>query len=100
MLWSNALERSGGDLIVSVTMPSLEVGTVGGGTHLKPQASMLDLLGVKTPNRKHPGTNSQKLARIIATAVLAGEISLCSSLSSDDLVRSHLELNRKERKDE
>lgn len=94
MLSSNEYDRSGGDLIVSVAMPSLEVGTVGGGTHLKPQASMLDLLGVQDP-RECPEANSQKLARIIAAAVLAGEISLCSALSSDDLVQSHLELNRK-----
>ena len=32
------LEPSGdGDLHISCTMPSIEVGTVGGGTHLKPQ---------------------------------------------------------------
>jgi hydroxymethylglutaryl-CoA reductase (NADPH) len=56
---------------------------------------MLDLLGVRGPNDEAPGGNAQQLARIIATAVLAGEISLCSALASDDLVRSHLALNRK-----
>ena len=35
------------DLYVSCTMPSLEVGTVGGGTTLSGQASCLSLLGVK-----------------------------------------------------
>lgn len=37
----------GEDLYLSCTMPSIEVGTVGGGTVLPPQASCLDMLGVK-----------------------------------------------------
>lgn len=36
-----------GDLHVSCTLPSLEVGTVGGGTALAAQAACLDILGVK-----------------------------------------------------
>lgn len=35
------------DLYISCTMPSIEVGTVGGGTVLPPQASCLEMLGVK-----------------------------------------------------
>ncbi|KAF9572948.1 3-hydroxy-3-methylglutaryl-coenzyme A (HMG-CoA) reductase isozyme, partial [Lunasporangiospora selenospora] len=37
--------NNGQDLLISCTMPSIEVGTLGGGTALPPQASMLDLLG-------------------------------------------------------
>lgn len=37
----------GEDLHVTVTLPSLEVGTVGGGTSLPPQAAALSMLGVK-----------------------------------------------------
>lgn len=37
----------GEDLHITVTMPSLEVGTVGGGTSLQPQASCLSMLNVK-----------------------------------------------------
>ena len=37
----------GEDLHITVTMPSLEVGTVGGGTSLHPQASCLNMLNVK-----------------------------------------------------
>ena len=38
--------NDGEDLLVSVSMPSVEVGTVGGGTGLPPQRSMLELLGI------------------------------------------------------
>lgn len=35
------------DLLISCTMPCIEVGTIGGGTVLPPQAACLDMLGVK-----------------------------------------------------
>ena len=71
-----------GDLHISVTMPSIEVGTIGGGTILEPQAAMLDMLGVRGPHPTMPGSNAQKLARIVAAAVLAGELSLCAALAA------------------
>ena len=39
--------EDGKDLYVSCTMPSIEIGTVGGGTVLPPQAACLDMLGVR-----------------------------------------------------
>jgi hydroxymethylglutaryl-CoA reductase (NADPH) len=71
-----------GDLRISVTMPSVEVGTIGGGTILEPQAAMLDMLGVRGPHPTSPGSNAQKLARVVAAAVLAGELSLCAALAA------------------
>jgi hydroxymethylglutaryl-CoA reductase (NADPH) len=38
---------SNGDLHVSVTMPAIEVGTIGGGTGLPAQSGLLSLMGVK-----------------------------------------------------
>jgi hypothetical protein len=61
-------------------MPSIEVGTIGGGTVLEPQSAMLDLLGVRGAHPTNPGDNARKLARIVAAGVLAGELSLCSAL--------------------
>ncbi|PSK33981.1 hydroxymethylglutaryl-CoA reductase (NADPH) [Elsinoe australis] len=73
-----------GSLLATVTMPSVEVGTVGGGTHLPAQSAMLDMLGCR--RRGLPdGENASNLARIVAAAVLAGELSLCSALASGDL---------------
>lgn len=75
-------------------MPSIEVGTIGGGTILEPQGAMLDLLGVRGAHPTHPGDNARMLARIIASAVLAGELSLCSALAAGHLVKSHMAHNR------
>lgn len=75
-------------------MPSIEVGTLGGGTILEPQGAMLDLLGVKGPHPTNPGDNARQLSRIIAAAVLAGELSLCSALAAGHLVQAHMSHNR------
>lgn len=83
-----------GDLRISVSMPSIEVGTIGGGTILEPQAAMLDLLGVRGPNPTEPGSNARQLARIVACAVMAGELSLCAALAAGHLVQSHMAHNR------
>ena len=83
-----------GNLQISVSMPCIEVGTIGGGTILEPQQAMLDLLGVKGAHISNPGENARKLARIIAASVLAGELSLCSALAAGHLVRAHMAHNR------
>jgi len=75
-------------------MPCIEVGTIGGGTILEPQAAMLDLLGVRGSHPTNPGDNARRLARIVAAAVLAGELSLCSALQAGHLVKSHMAHNR------
>ncbi|XP_048522173.1 3-hydroxy-3-methylglutaryl-coenzyme A reductase [Dendroctonus ponderosae] len=84
----------GEDLLISCTMPSLEIGTVGGGTILPAQSSCLELLGVKGPHMANPGDNAKQLARIVCGAVLAGELSLMAALASGQLVKSHLRFNR------
>ena len=83
-----------GNLQISVSMPCIEVGTIGGGTILEPQQAMLDLLGVKGPHPTNPGDNARQLARIIAASVLAGELSLCSALAAGHLVKAHMAHNR------
>jgi hydroxymethylglutaryl-CoA reductase (NADPH) len=75
-------------------MPSIEVGTIGGGTILEAQSAMLDLLGVKGAHPTTPGDNARQLARIIAAGVLAGELSLCSALAAGHLVKAHMAHNR------
>ena len=55
---------------VAVTLPSLPVGTVGGGTAVDTQQECLKLLGVAGSGTP-PGTNAKKLAEIIGTGVLA-----------------------------
>ncbi|KAF4999662.1 hypothetical protein FGRMN_2311 [Fusarium graminum] len=88
------MKNLNGALQISVSMPSLEVGTLGGGTILEPQSAMLDLLGVRGSHPTNPGDNARRLARIIGAAVLAGELSLCSALAAGHLVRAHMQHNR------
>uniref|UniRef100_A0A5B6Z6H7 3-hydroxy-3-methylglutaryl coenzyme A reductase n=1 Tax=Davidia involucrata TaxID=16924 RepID=A0A5B6Z6H7_DAVIN len=86
--------NGGKDLHVSVTMPSIEVGTVGGGTQLASQSACLNLLGVKGASKEAPGSNSRLLATIVAGSVLAGELSLMSAIAAGQLVNSHMKYNR------
>lgn len=79
-------------------MPSIEVGTIGGGTVLEPQSAMLDLLGVRGAHPVNPGDNARRLARIVAASVLAGELSLCSALAAGHLVKAHMAHNRSQGK--
>jgi len=83
-----------GHLQISVSMPSIEVGTLGGGTILEAQSAMLDLLGVRGSHPTNPGDNARRLARIVGAAVLAGELSLCSALAAGHLVQAHMAHNR------
>lgn len=82
------------DLLVTVSMPSIEVGTVGGGTILSPQRGLLEMLGVAGSSKDVPGANAQRLARIIAAAVMAGELSLMAALSAGHLIQAHMKHNR------
>ncbi len=78
-------------LYVSIYLPDLMVGTVGGGTGLGTQKEALSILGISGGN---DGKNAQKFAEIVAGAVLAGEISLLASLSEGTLARAHMKLAR------
>ncbi|XP_059291947.1 3-hydroxy-3-methylglutaryl coenzyme A reductase 1 [Lycium ferocissimum] len=89
--------NDGKDLHISVTMPCIEVGTVGGGTQLASQSACLNLLGVKGACREAPASNSRLLAAIVAGSVLAGELSLMSAIASGQLVKSHMKYNRSSR---
>jgi hydroxymethylglutaryl-CoA reductase (NADPH) len=78
---------------VAVTLPSLPVGTVGGGTSVDTQQECLKLLGVAGSGTP-PGTNAKKLAEIIGAGVLAGELSLIGALAAQHLARAHQQLGR------
>ncbi|AAL64009.1 3-hydroxy-3-methylglutaryl-coenzyme A reductase (HMG-CoA reductase) [Pyrobaculum aerophilum str. IM2] len=80
-------------LYISVFLPSLEVGTVGGGTGLPTQREALELLGVAGSGNP-PGVNALKFAEIIAAAVLAGELNLLIALARNELASAHKKLGR------
>ncbi len=89
--WTELTEEE--DLYISVTLPSLEVGTVGGGTRLPTQREALAMMGV-AGGGDPPGSNAGKLAEIIASAVLAGELSLLAALAAGHLAEAHKRLGR------
>ena len=78
---------------VAVTLPSLPVGTVGGGTGVDTQQECLKLLGVAGSGTP-PGAHAKKFAEIIGAAVLAGELSLLGALAAQHLARAHQQLGR------
>jgi hydroxymethylglutaryl-CoA reductase (NADPH) len=83
----------GDELYASVSMPSLPVGTVGGGTSIKTQhecLSIMDVAGGGNP----PGAHAKKFAEIICCAVLAGELSLIAAHAARHLARAHATLGR------
>ena len=82
-----------GDLYCSVSLASLEVGTVGGGTKLPTQSEALDILGVRGGGDP-AGSNADALAEAIAVAALAGELSLLAALGSRHLSSAHESLGR------
>lgn len=74
-----------GSLYISVNIPSILVGTLGGGTQLTTQKEARSIMKV---------TTSQALAELIGAGVLAGELSLLASLSAGTLASSHKRLGR------
>ena len=74
-----------GDLYVSVYLPAVMIGTVGGGTKLKTKQEAQSIIGAK---------NSIELAEVLGGAVLAGEISLLASLAEGTLAKTHQKLGR------
>jgi hydroxymethylglutaryl-CoA reductase (NADPH) len=72
-----------GDLYASVTLPSLTVATIGGGTGLGTARECLSLLQCVGAGC------ALKLAEIITAAVLAGELSIGAAIISDEFVAAH-----------
>ncbi len=77
-----------GDLYISITVPSLIVATHGGGTGLPTQNECLQILGCVGKGKV------RKLAEIVTSVVLAGELSLAAAISSLDWVSSHEQYGR------
>jgi hydroxymethylglutaryl-CoA reductase (NADPH) len=77
-----------GDLVASVTLPSLTVATVGGGTGRATARACLEMLGCAGDG------GAVKLAEIAAAPLLAGELSFGAAVAGGELVRAHEEYGR------
>lgn len=82
-------ERKSDGLSVSVTLPGVMVGTVGGGTGLPTQNACLQVLGCVGEH------GAAKMAEIVAATVLAAEISIAASMAADDFASAHATYGRK-----
>jgi hydroxymethylglutaryl-CoA reductase (NADPH) len=71
-------------LNISLTLPCLEIGTIGGGTTLETQRNCINIIG--------PSQN--EIIEALSITIIAGELSLMSSLCKGDLVKAHMNLNR------
>ena len=80
-----------GDLYVSVTLPNLIVGTVGGGTFLPTARESLALLGCTGPG------SAAKFAEICAVVALAGELAVVGAMASGAFADAHASGGRKGR---
>jgi len=78
-----------GDLYVSIILPNLVVGTVGGGTHLPTQRESLEIMDCFGQGK------SKKFAEICAATVLAGEISIAAAICAGHFTQAHKKYGRK-----
>lgn len=71
------------DLYVAITLPSLVVGTVGGGTSLPTQHECLQILQCSGKG------SARKFAEICGAVALAGELSIAAALASGHFSKAH-----------
>lgn len=72
-----------GGLFASVTLASLTIATVGGGTALGTSRECLEMLGCFGAGK------ARKLAEIAAATLLAGELSIAGAIASGEMVAAH-----------
>ena len=77
-----------GDLYISVRMPAVEIGTVGGGTKLPAQSEALSMIDCKGAGK------ALKFAELVAVTVLAGELSTLGAQAAGHLGKAHADLGR------
>lgn len=76
------------ELYVSVTLPNLIVGSIGGGTKLPSQQAGLQIMGLAGAG------HARALAEVAAALCLAGEISIVGAICAGEFTRAHLRLAR------
>ena len=82
------MQAAPGGLHVSMTLPSLIVGTVGGGTHLPRQQELLELMGCAGSG------GVDRLAEIIAGFSLALDLSTLAAVAGGQFAAAHERMGR------
>jgi hydroxymethylglutaryl-CoA reductase (NADPH) len=82
------MERREGGVFVSVTLPNVLVGSVGGGTSLPSQTAGLNITGLKGEGK------AAALAELVGAICLCGEISIVAAIAAGQFTRAHHKLAR------
>ena len=82
------MEKTDGGLYLSLSWPTLVVGTVGGGTHLPVATKILELMGCKGAGKV------ERFAKLIAGFALSLEISTLAAIVSGQFARAHQKMGR------
>ncbi len=82
------MEPTAAGLLVTVTLPNLLVGTVGGGTRLPSQAACLDVVDLRGPGK------AAALAEVAAALCLCGKLSLTAAVAGGQFGSAHKRLAR------
>ncbi len=82
------LEKAGDGLYVSLNLPALVIGTIGGGTHLQKQRESLELM------RCFGSRKINRFASLIAGFSMALEISTYAAIVSGAFAKAHEKLGR------
>ncbi|MCB0704151.1 MAG: phosphotransferase [Saprospiraceae bacterium] len=82
------VEKTEAGLSLSLTLPSLVIGTVGGGTNLARQTEALELMGCKGSGK------IKRFAELIAGFALALEVSTYAAIVSGEFAKAHEKLGR------
>lgn len=80
--------REGNRLFVSVTLPNIIAGTVGGGTGLPTQSAGLNIMGLKGAGK------ARAFGEVCAAVCLAGELSIIGALCAHEFASAHKSLAR------
>jgi len=83
---SDDTDLSSSDLYASITLNSLIVASVGGGTRLPAFAAANTMLGAKSAN---------ELAEVCAAVALAGELSFYAAMESQEFSSAHYNMTHK-----
>ncbi|MEM4122408.1 MAG: hydroxymethylglutaryl-CoA reductase [Candidatus Micrarchaeaceae archaeon] len=90
----DAKALSDGSLYISVYIPSLEIGTFGGGTHRETQKELLAASGFYGEGDEQ-GFTKLAFAECIAATVLAGELNLLAAEAGKELSKAHASIRRR-----
>lgn len=88
-----SMEQDGDDLVATILLPNLVVGTIGGGTALPPQRDVLTALGCAGAG------GVRRFAEIVAGFALALDLSTMAAVVSGQFAEAHQRLGRARRVD-